>query len=197
MRKFVLLLLIFFWPYILISFHATEKKVDRIDDLAQSDVAIIFGAHINEDLQPTEILQERLDAGIKLYKNNLVGKLIVSNTQEAALVMKSYLQDQGIPDDRIEVDGKAELTSDSCIYEQNKESRSRIFLTQGFHLNRVNYLCSKEGINGIGFPVELVSTIDKSTTPVFTKLNIRLTRFLREAILSWPVLVGKYGSSYD
>ncbi len=183
---------LFFVPYIIISFFVFEDKVASTGDLPKSDIALVFGAHITEDEKPTEILQERLDAAIQLYKEEVVSKVVVSNTERASVVMKDYLLKNGVSIADIELDTNAELTSDSCRYELDKEVRSRIFLSQGFHLNRILFLCEKLGVDGAAFPVETISRIDKSSTSFHTKIYIRSHRFVREVVLSWPVLFGVY-----
>lgn len=188
----ILVLILFLLPYVFISFSVFQQKVEKFDDLNPSDVAIVFGAHISETNQPTEILQERLDAAITLYRENLVETIVVSNTERAAIVMKNYLLRNRVPLVDIEIDIHAELTSDSCRYELEREDRSRIFLSQGFHLNRLLYLCQGLGIDGVAFPVEQISPIDRNGVNVFTRSFIRTKRFLREVLLSWPVLFGFY-----
>jgi len=49
----------------------------ELKDVPRTKVAIIFGAGINGD-QPSRYLKDRLDAGISLYKNHKVDKILLS-----------------------------------------------------------------------------------------------------------------------
>lgn len=56
----------------------TEAAIyNNITNVPKTKVAIIFGAGINGD-KPSRYLKDRLDAGIELYKNNKVDKILLS-----------------------------------------------------------------------------------------------------------------------
>ena len=194
--KICILLLIIFvivLPWITIRL-ATNNNIIEKHELKKYDAVIIFGAYLSSDGQPTEILKERLNAGIILYQDKKVEKLVVSNTSEAAEAMKNYLIKQGIEDDAIELDEEADNTPDSCKKEKSlyQNTRNLIFISQGYHLPRLLYQCKKVGIQGVAIGAEKFETIDKSSTPVIQKYWIRSKRHFREALLDWLVVLGIY-----
>jgi len=152
-----------------------------------SEVGIVLGANINEDGSPTEVLRERLDAAIRLQESSTIKKIVVSNTKVAAFAMEQYLLDQGIDPNSIAIDTNAVITVDTCRAEKASHPNNRriIFISQGFHLPRLLFLCKQEGVSGVGFAAEEVSLLDDQSTSALEKIYIRSCRYIREAALSW------------
>ena len=82
-----------------------DSKTDKLifedqSDLPKTNIAIIFGAGI-KDNNPGRYLKDRLDAGISLYKNNKVQKLLLSgdngnDAHDELTVMKLYCLEKGV-----------------------------------------------------------------------------------------------------
>lgn len=197
-KKFVLifigLIFVYFLPLIFFKIKYSSQIKHSLNNLPKSEAVIIFGTLINENGEITPLLQERLDAGIKITESDKSEKIIVSNTERASIVMKSYILTQEISENSIEIDGQANRTPDTCRYEKLKhpENRKIIFVSQSFHLPRLIYQCKKVGVEGIGFAPEDLNLIDRSQQPFLTSTSIRTQRNFREAGLFWLAILGIY-----
>lgn len=106
------------------------------------------------------MLKERLDEGIRLYKEGLSDKIIVSGDHAKAdydevNVMKSYILESGIPSVDIFMDHAGLSTYDS-IYRAKEvfEVSSMIIVTQKYHLYRALYIANKLGVKSYGMDAQ-------------------------------------------
>lgn len=135
---------------------ATENTVfDHARLLPKTKVAIIFGAGINGD-KPSKYLKDRLDAGISLYKNKQVEKLLLSgdngrDEHDELTVMKLYCYEHGVDTNKIYLD-YAGFDSYSTLYRAKHIFRvdTAILVTQQYHLNRCIYLGDRLGVKSYG-----------------------------------------------
>ncbi|MBT4857270.1 YdcF family protein [Candidatus Uhrbacteria bacterium] len=186
----LLLCVLFFAPRMVVGGISSKRIVSE----GNFDIALILGAHVDSDGLPTPLLKERLEAGILLYENGMVERLVVSNTESAALVMMEYLTERNVPEDSIILDTTAVVTTDSCDTDSHEYliDLSVVFVSQDFHLPRAIYQCNKLGIDGYGFPAELSGSIDRSQYSWGTKVSVRTQRFVRESGLTWLAVLGIY-----
>ena len=82
---FSILFALFIFGAYLINRHvqaiAETKKTDSITNIpfsAPPPVAIVFGAGVNEDGQPSPILYDRVITAVELYRAGRVGKILMS-----------------------------------------------------------------------------------------------------------------------
>lgn len=138
----------------------TEKLIfTELNDVPKTKVAIIFGAGINGD-QPSRYLKDRLDAGISLYKNNKVDKILLSGDNgrdeyDELTVMKLYCQKNGVDTTKIYID-YAGFDSYSTMYRAKHifYVDTAILVSQKYHLNRCIYLGDKLGIKSFGYSAD-------------------------------------------
>lgn len=160
------------------------------EDIDHADAAIVFGALVR-DGRISPLHEERLRAAIDLLDRQVVQSIVVSNTRDAALRMALFLEDQGIPRTAIEIDDQAVKTPDTCRYEVSRGLERRvIFISQGFHIPRLSWLCEREGLSGQSLAAEAYRAADAGSLPFWRVAQIRLHRHLREAVLFWAALVG-------
>lgn len=131
----------------------------ELKDVPRTKVAIIFGAGINGD-QPSRYLKDRLDAGISLYKNHKVDKILLSGDNgrdeyDELSVMKLYCQKNGIDTAKIYID-YAGFDSYSTMYRAKYifNVDTVILVSQKYHLNRCVYLGDKLGIKSFGYSAD-------------------------------------------
>lgn len=198
MKKLLLfiigLVIIFFLPRVILGFSSESDFIFDFDTVEQKDFGIILGAHVLETGEPTQLLQGRLEAGAKLWRAGIVKRLVVSNTEEAALIMADYLYELDIPRSHVIIDRTAQITTDSCNLEIHPEYKnaSVVYISQKFHLPRTLFQCAKLGLAGSGYPAELSDSIDRSNTLILTKITIRSKRYLRESALTWLSILNLY-----
>lgn len=135
----------------------TENVIyTQINDVPKTKVAIIFGAGINRD-KPSRYLKDRLDAGIALYKNNKVDKILLSgdngrDEHDELTVMKLYCYKNGVDTNKIYVD-YAGFDSYSTMYRAKHIFKvdTAILVSQKYHLNRCVYLGNQLGVKSYGY----------------------------------------------
>lgn len=186
-----MLMLVYWLPFLAITLTSPLQK--KVAQLPVSEAVIIFGTLVRED-KVSALLKERLDAGIGIIKAGKAKQIVVSNTPEAAAIMRAYLIENGIQADIIEVDGLADKTPDTCQYEKHSypNNRKLIFVSQGYHLPRIRYQCSQLGVEASLFPAESIRLIRVSLLSSTTVFTTRVGRYFREAGLTWLSFVGIY-----
>lgn len=124
-------------------------------------VAIVLGAGVINS-EPTLILKERLDASVNLYKAGKIEKILMSGADwgrdyNEVEVMKKYVVNQGIPNDKVELDHGGYITYDSVMRARDVFALDNaIFITQRYHMPRTLYLANAANFEAIGFmPTEI------------------------------------------
>ena len=119
-------------------------------------VAIVFGAGLWANNQPSPALYDRVVTAVELYRSKRVNKLLMSgdnrfeNHNEPA-VMKQTAIDLGVPEKDIVLDYAGRHTFDTCYRAKEIFNVQRaVLVTQEFHLNRALYLCNSLGIESDG-----------------------------------------------
>jgi vancomycin permeability regulator SanA len=119
-------------------------------------VALVLGAQVGDDGQPSAFLAARLEIARQLLVNGKVKAILVSGdhgqwTYDEPGAMQSWLVDRGVPADRVVLDHAGFDTYDSCV-RANKifGVRQAIVVTQSFHLPRAVTLCREQGIEATG-----------------------------------------------
>ena len=128
-------------------------------DTPGTKVAIIFGAGINNN-KPSKYLKDRLDAGIELYKNNKIDKILLSgdngsDEHDELTVMKLYCYQHGVDTNKIYLD-YAGFDSYSTLYRSKYifNIDTAILVSQKYHLNRCINIGNKLGIKSYGFAAD-------------------------------------------
>lgn len=157
--KYAILLIII---ALAVSFGVTKSVEDNIkseDNLSsKADCILILGCSIKDEETPSDMLRDRLDKGIELYRAGASDKILVSgdNGQEEyneVHVMLHYLLNKKIPARDIFCDHAGFSTYDS-IYRSNSifGAKNIIVISQKYHLYRALFIAKKLGINAEGVP---------------------------------------------
>ena len=119
-------------------------------------IAIVFGAGLWRDGQPTPVLYDRVATAAELYKAGRVTKLLLTGDNrfvdynEPEVMRQTALQ-LGVPDEALVLDYAGRRTYDSCYRARDIFGVSRaILITQAFHLDRALYLCNSLGVDSLG-----------------------------------------------
>lgn len=124
------------------------------------DAILVLGAGLRNG-KPSPILKDRLDTAIKLYKDGVSKRIIVSGDHgkkyyDEVNVMKDYLIDNGIDSNNIFMDHAGFSTYDSIYRAKNIFQASDIVIvTQEYHLYRSLYLAKRLGLNAVGVSATL------------------------------------------
>lgn len=145
------------------SFYVELRYSHRIRPLAQvpaAPVALVFGAGLAPGGVPSQVLGQRLDAAVALYRAGKVQKLLVSgdNTDpyhDETKAMRRYALDRGVPPKDVVGDWAGVSTYDSCYRAHAIFGVDRATLvTQDFHLPRALFLANSLGMDAWGVPAD-------------------------------------------
>ncbi len=150
----VALLTIIINSYVVITtkrFILNKNKISK-DNI---ECIVVLGASIRNG-KPSPMLEDRLKMAIKLYKNGIAPKILVTgdheyNDYDEVNTMKNYLKEHGIPSEDIFMDHAGLSTYDS-IYRASKVFKTNRFVivTQKYHLYRAIYIAKALNIDAYG-----------------------------------------------
>ena len=142
-----------------IESQAAGKMQDSITEIpieSPPRVAIVLGAKVWENGEPSNALYDRVVTAVELYRAGRVKKILMSgdnpteNYDEPA-AMKATALKLGVPESDIVLDFAGRRTYDTCHRAKEIfEVRRAIVVTQEFHQPRAIYLCNNLGVDSIG-----------------------------------------------
>lgn len=156
----------------------SEKIYEDTNSVEKQQFAIVFGASVDQNGNPSKMLEDRVNKAVELYKQGVVQRILISgkdsyvNFSEVE-VMKEILLRNNIPDFVIIEDNKSQRTYDTCyrakkVFNLNKA----ILITQNFHLPRALYICNSLGVNSVGVPADSGVYVDQRTLSIRENLAI-------------------------
>lgn len=138
---------------------ARSNSADRIlgpADVPATDIALVMGAGVRRDGQPTPVLRGRLDVARQLYAAGKVPRILVSGSSDSRgysepLVMRDYLVAHGVSKEDVDTDEFGVDTWQSCRNAVHDfQIRRATVVTSDFHLPRAVALCRRAGIDAYG-----------------------------------------------
>ncbi|GAB4470833.1 MAG: hypothetical protein Kow0088_04060 [Anaerolineales bacterium] len=151
----------FLFTILLIVLRATTELFSRSrifspQEVSPYPVAIVFGAGLRRDGQPTLVLRDRVARAAELYSAGKVKKLLMSGDNRfkdynEPQAMREYAWSLGIPDEDIVLDFAGRSTYETCYRAKAIFGVDEaILVTQRFHLPRALYTCHVLGIKAVG-----------------------------------------------
>ena len=141
--------------YVILS---TKKQIinkENYSELKDIDCIIVLGAGIWGD-KPSPMLEDRLLEGIKLYKEGISKKIIMSGDHgtkdyDEVNVMKQYAIEKGVPSEDIFMDHAGFSTYES-MYRAKEifDAKKVVIVTQKYHLYRALYAAKALGLEAYG-----------------------------------------------
>ncbi|WP_435827438.1 SanA/YdcF family protein [Actinoplanes philippinensis] len=135
---------------------SADGHIYDVSSVPDAPVALVLGAQVGDDGQPSAFLAARLEIARQLLADGKVKAILVSGdhgqwTYDEPGAMQSWLVDHGVPADRVVLDHAGFDTYDSCV-RANKifGVNKAIVVTQAFHLPRAVTLCREQGIEATG-----------------------------------------------
>ena len=129
------------------------------DELSHADAALILGNKVNVDGTPSNQLRGRLEAGLALYNDGYVPKIVVSGGlgkegHPEGDAMAAYLVKHGVPAEAIIIDNEGQntyLTARNFVpIAEAHDIRSVLIVSQFFHISRTRLILKKFGVENIG-----------------------------------------------
>ncbi len=135
---------------------STKKQINKkLNKDENYDAIIILGAGVWGD-SPSPMLRDRLEEGIKLYKDGVSSKILMSGdhgkeSYDEVNIMKEYAIESGIPSEDVFMDHAGFSTYES-IYRAKKifKIKKAVIVTQKYHLYRSLYISNKLGLTAYG-----------------------------------------------
>jgi vancomycin permeability regulator SanA len=127
-----------------------------IGNVPAAPVALVLGAEVYPDGQPSPFLAARLDIARRLYAAGKVKAILLSGDHSRweynePGAMATWLRTHGVPSTRIVVDYAGFDTYDSCDRARRVFGvRHVIVVTQTYHLDRAVTLCRALGVTADG-----------------------------------------------
>lgn len=148
-------LLVLILPRLITSIDSWTH-IYQVDTAPAEKAAIVFGAGLTRDGQPTAILRDRVETAAQLYFAGKVQKLLMSGDNRFANynepgAMRDYAIQLGVPAGAIVLDYAGRRTYDTCYRAKAIFGLdSALLVTQMFHLPRALFLCNALGVRALG-----------------------------------------------
>jgi vancomycin permeability regulator SanA len=140
-----------------------QDRYDQLYDTPHHKVAIVFGAGVQPNGEPTPYLKRRVETGASLYRHHKVDILLLSGDNRTShynepVAMKKYAQRLGVPADRIVLDYGGYSTYDTCYRAHAIFGlREAVLVSHGYHLPRAMTTCNRLGVQSVGVATQPMS----------------------------------------
>jgi len=139
--------------------QAAGKIKDSITEIKPENpprIAIVLGAKVWENGEPSHALYDRIVTAVELYRAGRVKKILMSGDNptenyDEPTAMKATAVKLGVPETDIVLDFAGRQTYDTCYRAREIFGvQKATIVTQEFHQARSLYLCNSLGIDSIG-----------------------------------------------
>lgn len=152
---FIFVILVFVIAYVQVRYD--HKIYKNVGEVPERKYAIVLGAGVLANGNPSQVLEDRIVTAVSLYKGRKVENILFTgdgssddNYDETA-IMKNHAIKLGVRQEDIFTDNKGVRTIKSCERAKTVFGiNEAIVVTQNFHLSRALYLCNSMGIDSIG-----------------------------------------------
>lgn len=169
---------------------------DVEDELPQVQAVMILGSRVYANGQMSDILKDRVDTAIEIYKRGDTPKILMSGdngqeTYDEVNTVRAYLVTQGIPAEDIFLDHAGFDTYDSMYRARDIfKVKSLLISTQDFHLPRAIYLAQNLGIEAYGVSADRHEYIGVARSEFREKLA-RVKAWFNIVLKSQPKYLGE------
>lgn len=145
--------------YVILSATSNIIIKEEYQQLKDVDYILVLGASVRRE-RPSPMLEDRLKKAIELYNINTQNKILVTgdHTKEdydEVTIMKNYLLENNIPEEKIIMDPAGVSTYDSIFRVQKQlKAKKIIIVSQKYHLYRALYIADSLGIEAYGVPAD-------------------------------------------
>lgn len=191
----VILIFLFFVPQILLIAFFNSKIYSNVDAAPNREYGIVFGARVYDNQMLSDAAKERIEGAILLYNAGKIERLFISgdirHNNEVDRIAQ-YAVNRGVSKKDILTDDLGIDTHDTCKHFTELNVKEATLITQGYHLPRAMYMCKRNEIDGSGLAVNRLGLLEARGANVLQIYSIRLTRFVRESLLTWFFVLGIY-----
>lgn len=143
-----------------ISSYGDISTVESFEVSEPFDCILVLGAGVKEG-SPSDVLRDRLDTAIELYKKGVAPKLLMSGDHgrvgyDEVNVMKDYAIEKGVPTEDIFMDHAGFSTYESMYRAREIFGAQRVVVvSQKYHLYRALYIGRSFGMDVCGVSADL------------------------------------------
>ncbi len=133
-----------------------QSRVFTKENVPAKRVAIVFGAGLSWNGNPSPELGDRVATAAELYRAGKVDKLLMSGDNRYLDYnepgsMRKYAMQLGVPTQAIVQDYAGRRTYDTCYRAGHIfKVQEAVLVTQEYHLPRALYTCNSMGVHAIG-----------------------------------------------
>lgn len=135
---------------------SADGQVHTVEEAPERAVAIVLGAGLTAQGEPTPFLEGRLEVAHRLYEEGRVDAVLVSGDNrtreyDEPTAMRDHLVDAGIPKDRVVRDFAGRGTYDTCVRAKEVFAvPDAIIVSQSYHVPRAVAVCNAIGLDTVG-----------------------------------------------
>ena len=137
---------------------AADGRLLTVEDAASldADCILVLGAGVYSSGQPSPMLNDRLDYGIRLYKVGAAPKILMSGDHgreeyDEVNVMKKYAIECDVPSQDVFMDHAGFSTYESLYRARDVfEAEKVVIVTQKYHMYRALYISDQLGLDAYG-----------------------------------------------
>jgi vancomycin permeability regulator SanA len=161
-----------------VNAYIKDKAGERIltpeaaAELEGVDCILVLGCLVHSDGEPSDMLHDRLQRGVELYKAGAAPKLLMSGDHgrtdyNEVAAMKQYAIDAGIPSEDVFMDHAGFSTYESIYRAKEIFGADKIIIvTQQYHLYRALYAARAMGIEAYGVASDYHSYVGQSVREI-------------------------------
>jgi len=133
-----------------------EKYILTPEEVTDSDAIIVLGAYVYPNGRLSDMLKDRVDTALELFKDGKGKKLLLSGdhgqtTYDEVNGMKNYVKAKGIKGEDIFMDHAGFSTYETMYRARDVfKAKKVIIITQEYHLKRAVYIARKLGLDAYG-----------------------------------------------
>lgn len=123
---------------------------EHVSEVRPCEAAIVLGAYVFPDGTPSDMLADRLVAGLALLRAGVVRRVIVSGGADEAAGMAAWMLQRGVSREALVVDAGGLRTRLTMQRAAQMGVRAAVVCTQRFHLPRALFLARAAGLEVVG-----------------------------------------------
>ena len=133
-----------------------DGHIFSVQTVPAAPVALVFGAQVYDDGEPSPFLAARLDIARQLYEAGKVRAILVSGDNmrheyDEPTSMQRWLVAHGVPQQKVVLDYAGFDTYDTCARAIRIFGvKQAVLVTQSFHIKRAVTLCRHLGLDATG-----------------------------------------------
>jgi vancomycin permeability regulator SanA len=183
-----------FAPWLALGARYHGRIYGTIEDVPVREYGVVLGAYVRGDGALSDAARERAEAAVRLYHAGRIAEVFVSGDDRSNLqaqAIADYVRGRGVAAEAVLVDGLGIDTHDTCRH-LAALAPAGILLTQEYHLPRAMLMCERDGVDVVGLAVNRLGILETRGESAFGIRATRVSRFVRESLLTWAFVLGIY-----